>query len=54
MKKLESVMDFQARSNDLIRRVGAAGSHKSNDELVDLYRCGVNERFPWWIAAMIP
>lgn len=52
MRKSESVIDFQARFNDLARRVEAAGGHKDDDELTDLYLCGVIERFPWWVMAM--
>ena len=45
-------MEFQARFNDLVRRVEAAGGHKADDELIDLYLCGASDRFPWWVTAM--
>ena len=52
MRKSESVVEFQARFDTLVMRVKAAGGHKADSELIDLYLCGVSDRFPWWVTAM--
>ena len=52
MRKSESVVDFRARFDDLVRQVEAAGGHRAKDELIDLYMQGVSDRFSWWVTAM--
>ena len=37
IRKSDSVIDFRARFNDLVRQVKAAGDYRVKDELIDLY-----------------
>ena len=52
MRKLESVIDFRARFDDLVRQIEAAGGYRAEDELIDLYMQGVSDRFSWWVMVM--
>ena len=37
MRKSESVVDFRARFDNLVRQVEAAGGHKAENKLINLY-----------------
>ena len=45
IRKSEFVIDFRARFDDLVRQVKAAGGHRAEDKLIDLYIQGVSNRF---------
>ena len=42
IRKSESIINFRARFNDLIRQVKAAGGHRAKNKLINLYIQGVN------------